>query len=465
VVIVTEPSGTHAILEIIERLAQERGRFTSDDIRPFLPATATPRQIPSAAEQARRLGIIEEVGREKSKIPTRKGSLVAIYRPGPLLGKPVPAPPEGMPADHIEEITALRVYLEQRGYLISEADLASLLLLSASRGWTLLAGPSGTGKSSIVRLLAEAFQGAFADVQVKRYWTGSDEVLGYYSETAQEWVPGPLYLALIEAEGGGSLHFVRLDEMNLAPPEYYAAELLSAGEAWKTEGGQVVSAGIQLPPVPPDKAPEAPRLTNAVVLFGTLNVDETTQPLSPKMLDRSAVISFDQVDFASLPQVEETPDPPPLERLTKMFLERPRDLLMLGDQLDPEALDQVTPLLTGIDGYTMPIGYPLGYRQRDGLLIALSLWKSMGLGEILSQDAVIDAGVRSMILPKLQGSAPGMAEYLRGLAGVLIGDESPAEEDIDSLRERLADARYPRSIEKIISMIEQLTTLGYFGFW
>lgn len=422
-------------------------------------------QIPSAVQQARREGIVREVGRVRSTIPERKGSLVAEFTAGPTLGRPAPVAPATAPGNHTDEIAALRGYLEQRGHLISLEELASLFLLSAARGWTVLAGPSGTGKSSIVRLLAEAFQGTFVDVQVKRHWTSSDEVLGYYSETAREWVPGPLYPAILEAEDDGSLHFVRFDEMNLAPPEYYAAELLSAGEAWTREGDKVVSARVQLPPVPPEKAPRAPRLTNAVMLFGTLNVDETTQPLSPKMLDRSAVVTFEQVDFASLPQFEDTPNPPALPRLTEVILGRPRDLVMLGGRLDPALLEQVTPLLMAIDAYTAPLGYPLGYRQRDGLLIALSLWKETDLNVVLSPDAVIDAGVRSMILPKLQGSALGMAQYLRGLAGVLAGEEGPLEDDVDVMRERLATAKHPRSVEKIISMIEQLTVLGYFGYW
>ncbi len=140
-------------------------------------------------------------------------------------------------------------------------------------------------------------------------------------------------------------------------------------------------------------------------------------------------------------------------------------MLKARDELDAELLEQITPLLVGIDGYTAPMRYPLGFRQRDGLLIALSLWKQLEIGELVSQDDVIDAVVRSMVLPRLQGSVPGMAEYLRGLAGVLVGDEPPVGEDIDELRDRLVGARYPHSLEKVISMIEELTTLGYFDFW
>jgi hypothetical protein len=462
---VTQPSGTPAIVEVIKQLARERDQFTSDDIRPLLPQTANVSQIPAAVQQVRRQGIITEVGRVRSTITERKGSLVGVFVAGPNLDGRVSVAPPSTSNSHADEILALHDYLEQRGHLTNLPDLAILLLLSASRGWIVLAGPSGTGKSSIVRLLADAFRASLVDIQVKRYWTSSEEVLGYYSETAREWVEGPLYSPLLDAEDGESLQFVRFDEMNLAPPEYYAAELLSAGEAWTMKSGRAISAAIQLPPAPRDKAPKAPRLTNAILLFGTLNVDETTQPLSPKMLDRSAVITFEQVNFASLPPWQANPEPPDLKRLTATLLGRPRSLGALGGQLDPTALDELAPLLTDIDGYTSPLGYRLGYRQRDSLLIALSLWKAMDIGPIVGPDAVTDAGVYSMILPKLQGTAIGSTQYLRGLAGVLSGNEHAAEEDIETLRNALGQAKYPRSYEKVISMIEQLTTLGYFDFW
>ena len=67
--------GTQAIVEVIERLAKERETFTSDDIRPLLPATADVLQIPSAVQRARRSGLIEEVGRVRSTILSARGAL------------------------------------------------------------------------------------------------------------------------------------------------------------------------------------------------------------------------------------------------------------------------------------------------------------------------------------------------------------------------------------------------------
>jgi len=365
----------------------------------------------------------------------------------------------------VREIRTLREYLEATGYLIDERHLATLILMMASRGWTVLAGPSGTGKSRIIRRLCDAFQGRFVDVQVKRNWTTSEELFGYFSEASAVWVPGPLQTAL-EATSDDELMFVRLDEMNLAPPEYYVAELISAGETWERVGGGLVSAPIQLPPCPPGKAPAPPRLRNGTLLFGTLNVDETTQPLSPKMLDRAAILDFEQVDLFAVPRFATVEPPAPdLSKLRELLLKRPRDLSMLTPALETPVLETVAQLLTDLDSYTRPLGSPLAYRPRDALVTALHIWRHSGFGALISEVEVLDVGIRALVLPRLQGSTPGTAQYLRGIGGMLAGDDGPVDGDIEVLRGRVGGAKYPRSYEKVIGMLDQLLTLGYFSFW
>src|SRR5262249_36696232 len=144
-------------------------------------------------------------------------------------------------------------------------------LLLAARSWVILAGPSGTGKSSLVRRVAEVLDSEFHDIQVKPNWVSSEDSLGYYSEVSGTFVPGVFLKALQAAyDDPESLHFVRLDEMNLASPEYYLAEVLSAGEAWRTgASGHVESDLIQLPPVPDGIPRPEVRIRDNVYLIGT----------------------------------------------------------------------------------------------------------------------------------------------------------------------------------------------------
>src|SRR5690349_23877362 len=92
--------------------------------------------------------------------------------------------------------------------------------------------------------------------------------------------------------------------MNLARPEHYLAELLSKMEV---PGGKVtfhtdvVEAGF------PPEVTYPPNL----VIIGTVNLDETTLPISAKILDRSAYLVVEAHDLRAfldtLPETQAVP--------------------------------------------------------------------------------------------------------------------------------------------------------------
>src|SRR5207237_2758940 len=95
-----------------------------------------------------------------------------------------------------------------------------------------------------------------------------------------------------------------LDEMNLARPEHYLAELLSkmevpAGMVTFHTGGD--EAGF------PREVVYPPNL----VIIGTVNLDETTLPISAKILDRAAYLVVEAHDLRAvletLPELASAP--------------------------------------------------------------------------------------------------------------------------------------------------------------
>lgn len=179
-----------------------------------------------------------------------------------------------------------------------DLDVKRLYVSLKTRPFAILAGVTGSGKSSLTRTFAAAL-GAnstnrrFRRIAVRPDWIDQSEVLGYVNPVSGLFVPGWLAETMRDCEHAPDrLHFVLLDEMNLAPVEQYLAEWLSALEEARSG-----STDVRLPLYSPDLQPEnagdwPPRMSlpGNLIIIGTVNVDETTRPLSERVLDRANVL-------------------------------------------------------------------------------------------------------------------------------------------------------------------------------
>ena len=232
----------------------------------------------------------------------------------------------------------------------------SYLTALRTKPFMLLAGISGTGKSRIVRKLAQAtvteelqrangYTGKdfandrwtlhspanFELIQVKPNWHNSMDVIGYLSN-----IPSPHYVftPFIEFIVKAWQHpkvpfFLCLDEMNLAPVEEYFAEFLSAIESRSFEGGEYLTDPIIKPfnsfgedvakmmvntLFPNFTAGDTESVTTKIIkhfrikgltlpknliVIGTVNMDETTFSFSRKVLDRAMSVEMNEVNYDS----------------------------------------------------------------------------------------------------------------------------------------------------------------------
>ena len=187
----------------------------------------------------------------------------------------------------------LRDSLAASGLHYSLEMVANLFVCLKCSPLTLLGGPPGVGKSSLVRalpaLLGQAH--AFLELSVRRTWADDRALLGFpdvfhgrYECGSTGFVPHLIKAMKDLASGSGGIYNVLLDELNLAPPEYYFSEFLRILQMAEEE--RTLRLYSPLSNLEGDPVPAQLTVGPNVAFWGTVNLDETTESLSPRMLDR-----------------------------------------------------------------------------------------------------------------------------------------------------------------------------------
>lgn len=157
---------------------------------------------------------------------------------------------------------------------------------------TILAGVSGTGKSEMPKRYAKHGGMNFVSVPVKPEWDSPSALFGYYNTLENRFEASELSRILYCMQKDNykdRMLLVLLDEMNLAHPEQYFADLLSKYE--EVRGNRNENAFIELPLGSGEPA-EILEIKRNIIWTGTMNEDETTKGLSDKVIDRSSLITF-----------------------------------------------------------------------------------------------------------------------------------------------------------------------------
>lgn len=170
--------------------------------------------------------------------------------------------------------------------------------------FVILSGLSGTGKTQLALKYARAVHGLAAGVPdpflfvcpVRPEWTDSTGLTGYYDVLSNRYtVPPFLEAVLLATAHRHSPVFVVLDEMNLARVEYYFSDVLSCIETGEVL--QLHAHGVPLEGSNGTPVPSALPIPSNLYITGTVNIDETTNPVSDKVLDRAIVIDMSSVDL------------------------------------------------------------------------------------------------------------------------------------------------------------------------
>lgn len=197
---------------------------------------------------------------------------------------------------------------------------------------SILQGMSGTGKTSLPKIFAEAIDGECRILEVESSWKDKNELIGFYNQFTKKFIPTKFTRALYEASlNPDVIYLLVLDEMNLSRIEYYFSDFLSLMENEENKRFLTL-VNIPLNRVENGKpAPYQSLIDNQTLpipqniwFVGTANNDESTYAISDKVYDRANIMDFDKraakVRNYSAPIPNEFVSYPTLQRLINQSL-------------------------------------------------------------------------------------------------------------------------------------------------
>ena len=351
-------------------------------------------------------------------------------------------------------------------------DILLLRLLASLRakGFAILAGHSGTGKSRYVKKLAYMtcnveelrkegeLPGNYLILQVKPNWHDSTELLGFRNAMdGNRYQKTSLIEFLFKAyHYKDTPFFLCLDEMNLAPVEQYFAEFLSAMESEepvalndiKADESNLFELGCEYKDAREYLSKNGFSIPKNLFIVGTVNMDETTNQFSRKVLDRAFTIEMTDVDFTKFGSVEK---PSYSDTLKEPYVKELLGGVFAADKLDEDDTKEGSPLVK-VQKALAETPFAIAYRFASEYTLLKRALAVFDDGEKKIGLDPFDQAALMKILPRIAGEA----DYIRKVYG---------EEGKDGLRKALEGKKV--SLEKIKTILKRAkdTNAQYITFW
>lgn len=183
-----------------------------------------------------------------------------------------------------------------------EEDIAQFVAGLGSSKLSILQGMSGTGKTSLPKIFAEAIMGNVNIIEVESSWKDKNELIGYFNEFSGKFTPKKFTQSLYRAAFYGDvITFIVLDEMNLSRIEYYFSDFLSLMEN-EPDKREIKLLNVQLKNFKGGvnlsykqlKKGHTLKVSPNIWFIGTANRDESTFEISDKVYDRAMTMNFNK---------------------------------------------------------------------------------------------------------------------------------------------------------------------------
>lgn len=356
-----------------------------------------------------------------------------------------------------EIVEHIKDYFFSRGFIYSYNLIVNFYLSLKSKPFVILAGTSGTGKTKLVELFAEAIGAEYSLVSVRPDWSDGSDLFGHHDLNGN-FIEGPVCEAFDKAIAEPDRPVLLcLDEMNLARVEYYLSDFLSVIESRKKgDDGTIKTKPI---------AQYAEGIPDNLYFVGTVNMDETTFPFSKKVLDRANTIEFNYVEL--LPDFDTADSEQEALNVPNSFLKTEYLVLALDCADEKEFVTEVCGELQKINVILREANAHVGYRVRDE--IVFYMLNNKKAGNLLTEDEAMDNEIMQKILPRIQGSSVAIRDMLVKLFKFCMGNQSGPDTDSGKAGQQMqgmADsAKYKESARKIGYMMTRYEDDGFTSYW
>lgn len=365
-----------------------------------------------------------------------------------------------------DQINRIHDYILSKGFSFSLDQVTNLFLSLKTKPFVLLAGISGTGKSKLIKLFAEAVGASqenarFSLIPVRPDWNDGSDLLGYEAIDGTFRI-GPLTKVLLDAskeENRDKPYFICLDEMNLSRVEHYFSDFLSIVESREKKDDIIKSD-----PILSHSSLGNVSLPDNVYIIGTVNMDETTHPFSKKVLDRANTIEFNQVELDKYLDLDSERNIDPVYLDNQIF--RADFLIMKDVYLDNKDLVySIVNRLKEINTILEKNHLHVGFRVRDEITFYMVY---NNLYNLIDGDKAFDYQIMQKILPRIQGSSIAIKRLLTDLFNYLanINLNYSKDEIYLEMHDLIKQGKkYEQSLTKIAYMVERFEEDGFTSFW
>jgi hypothetical protein len=313
---------------------------------------------------------------------------------------------ESLPTDAIPEPRGQQILEKQFGHPLVEA----LSVAFTTKNLVILTGAPGAGKSWIAsHLLDDSARERTVIVPVASTWRGREDLMGYVNPITANFEATEFTHFLCDAQqaweaGDHRTRLVVFEEFNLSQPEHWLSDLLVRLEY---DANQLADRTVRLGG---NAIAGRPEVRCSVVLVpslrfaATLNSDHTVKPLSPRVLDRAALIEVTSSGRAALSRAG----------------------VELGDDVE-DVIDELNDILE-------PRGAAFSVRSARSLRRAMEAASTSGMGLARVLDLVLAQEVLSRV--RLLAGDPRDEQLLMRLQA---WTQKPGCSELSSCASRVAD--------------------------